>query len=91
MGEGGGCCRSWWVLEGPAMGTMVMVQIAVAGVNIFYKLAINDGMDMKILVAYRYLFATVSLCPFAFFFERKNRPRLTCKILMQAFFCGLFG
>ncbi|KAG0452363.1 hypothetical protein HPP92_025027 [Vanilla planifolia] len=74
----------------PALG-MVLVQIVFAGVNIFYKLAVNDGMDMSILVAYRYLFATASLGPFAFFLERKIRPRLTWKILMQAFFCGLFG
>ncbi|ONK57239.1 uncharacterized protein A4U43_C10F18030 [Asparagus officinalis] len=56
-----------------------------------YKLAINDGMDMRILVAYRYLFASAFLGPLAFFLERKSRPSLTWKILMQAFFCGLFG
>ncbi|KAG0502746.1 hypothetical protein HPP92_002818 [Vanilla planifolia] len=48
-------------------------------------------MDLSILVAYRYLFATVSLAPFAFFLERKIRPRLTLNILMQTFFCALFG
>ncbi|URE04789.1 EamA-like transporter family [Musa troglodytarum] len=32
---------------------MVLVQVVFAGVNIFYKLALNDGMDSRILVAYR--------------------------------------
>lgn len=65
---GGHFCR---VVEGlkPA-GGMVLVQVVFAGVNLFYKLAMNDGMDMRVLVAYRYLFATVFLGPLAFFLER---------------------
>ncbi|PKA51698.1 WAT1-related protein [Apostasia shenzhenica] len=91
-GAAGSAGSRWSAVEGlkPAAG-MVVIQIVFAGVNVFYKLAINDGMDMRILVAYRYLFATASLGPFAFFLERKTRPRLTWKILIQAFFCGLFG
>lgn len=53
----------------PALG-MVLVQIGFAGVNILYKLAINDGMDLRILVAYRYIFASAFLCPLAYFLER---------------------
>lgn len=41
-----------------------------AGVNIFYKLAVLDGMDMRVLVAYRYLFASAFLAPLAYFIER---------------------
>ncbi|KAL5703711.1 hypothetical protein ACHQM5_022233 [Ranunculus cassubicifolius] len=74
----------------PAM-TMMLVQIVYAGVNIFYKLSINDGMSMRILVAYRFLFAAAVLCPLAFFLERKTRPKMTWMILFQSFLCGLFG
>ncbi|KAM6554400.1 hypothetical protein CsatB_015162 [Cannabis sativa] len=70
---------------------MMVAQIAYAGVNVLYKLAANDGMSLKVIVAYRFLFATVFIFPFAFFIERKIRPKLTWKILFQAFFCGLFG
>lgn len=49
---------------------MVLVQLVFAGVNIFYKLAVCDGMDMRVLIAYRYLFASAVLCPLAFFVER---------------------
>lgn len=49
---------------------MVVVQVVFAGVNIFYKLALNDGMDIRILIAYRYLFATAFLAPLAFYLER---------------------
>ncbi|PIA47737.1 hypothetical protein AQUCO_01400383v1 [Aquilegia coerulea] len=74
----------------PAM-MMVLVQVVFAGVNIFYKLAITDGMSLRVLVAYRYLFAAAFLAPLAFFLERKSRPKLTWMILFQAFLCGLFG
>nr|CAB53493.1 CAA303720.1 protein [Oryza sativa] len=50
---------------------MVVVQVVFAGVNIFYKLAVVcDGMDMRVLVAYRYLFASAVLAPLAYFVER---------------------
>ncbi|KAI5448503.1 hypothetical protein KIW84_015784 [Lathyrus oleraceus] len=48
---------------------MVMVQIAFAGVNILYKLAVNDGMNLKIVVAYRFIFSTAFIAPLAFFIE----------------------
>ncbi|KAF8404426.1 hypothetical protein HHK36_009311 [Tetracentron sinense] len=74
----------------PAM-VMVVVQIVFAGMNVFYKLATNDGMNMRILVAYRYLFATAFVAPLAFFLERKTRPKLTWTVVFQGFLCGLFG
>ena len=48
---------------------MVMIEIAIAGVNILYKLATNDGMNVKIMVAYRMLFAAVSMVPLALIVE----------------------
>ncbi|XP_042480411.1 WAT1-related protein At1g68170-like [Macadamia integrifolia] len=70
---------------------MVLVQAISAGVSVFYKLATEDGMNMRILVAYRYIFATILLAPFAFFIERNKRPKLTWMVAFQAFLCGLFG
>ncbi|KAM0905821.1 hypothetical protein ACQ4PT_017123 [Festuca glaucescens] len=70
---------------------MVVVQFAFAGVNIFYKLAVCDGMDMRILVAYRYLFASAVLAPLAYFVERKKRTKLTCRVILLSFVCGLCG
>ncbi|KAF4384959.1 hypothetical protein F8388_010557 [Cannabis sativa] len=48
----------------------MVAQIAYAGVNVLYKLAANDGMSLKVIVAYRFLFATVFIFPLAFFIER---------------------
>ncbi|XWS55191.1 hypothetical protein CRYUN_Cryun10bG0153400 [Craigia yunnanensis] len=73
----------------PAM-LMVVVQIVYAGVNVLYKLAVNDGMSLRIMVAYRFIFATAVMVPLALIVERK-RPKLTWTVLVQAFFCGLLG
>ncbi|KAK7319371.1 hypothetical protein RJT34_04091 [Clitoria ternatea] len=70
---------------------MVMVQIAYASVNIFYKLAINDGMSIRIVIAYRLVFALVFTFALALIFERKSRPKLTWRVLFMSFFSGLFG
>ncbi|KAK4742169.1 hypothetical protein SAY87_000170 [Trapa incisa] len=84
--------RVWNALHGmKAALVMVMAQCIGAGVNVFYKLAANDGMSLRIIVAYRFLFATAFMVPLALFFERKNRPKLSWTVLIQAFFCGLFG
>ncbi|KAL1557798.1 WAT1-related protein-like protein [Salvia divinorum] len=73
------------------MMMMVTVQVALAGVNILYKLVANTGMSLPILIAYRFIFASATVAPLALVLERKTRPKLTWKILAQAFACGLFG
>ncbi|XP_022155994.1 WAT1-related protein At1g68170-like [Momordica charantia] len=70
---------------------MVFVQFGFAGVNIFYKLAANNGMSLTIIIAYRLLFASAFIVPIAFFHERGRRPKLTWSVLFYAFLSGLFG
>ncbi|MBA0677092.1 hypothetical protein Goari_018514 [Gossypium aridum] len=69
---------------------MVVIQVIFAGVNVLYKLAANDGMSLRIIVAYRFLFATAVMVPLALLVERE-RPKLTWTILLQAFLCALLG
>ncbi|KAG8383414.1 hypothetical protein BUALT_Bualt04G0010300 [Buddleja alternifolia] len=71
--------------------TMILCQVASAGVSIFYKLAAADGMEVKILVFYRLIFATIFIAPIALVFERKSRPKFTWKIAFQGIGCGLLG
>ncbi|TKY45375.1 WAT1-related protein [Spatholobus suberectus] len=70
---------------------MLAAQIAFASVNVLYKLVINDGMSVRILTAYRLIFAAACTIPLALIFERKNRPKLTWRVIFKSFFCGLFG
>ncbi|CAH2038484.1 unnamed protein product [Thlaspi arvense] len=70
---------------------MVLVQIGYAGMNITSKMAMESGMKPLILVAYRQIFATVATFPVAFFLERKTRPKITLRVLVQVFFCSITG
>ncbi|OAY38703.1 hypothetical protein MANES_10G037100v8 [Manihot esculenta] len=82
-------CR--WMHEVKAVILMVVVQFFLAGLNVLYKLATYDGMSLRVIVSYRFIFATLFLIPLALIFERKKRPKLTWTILFQAFLCGFFG
>ncbi|KAL5156568.1 WAT1-related protein [Glycine soja] len=46
---------------------MVLVQVPYAGVSILFKLIANDGMSLRVLMAYRYLFTSVFMIPLAYF------------------------
>ncbi|XP_073038872.1 WAT1-related protein At1g09380-like [Primulina eburnea] len=70
---------------------MVIVQLGYGGMNIISKVAMDSGMNPFVHVAYRQIFATISIAPFAFFMERKTRPKLTKSILFQIFLCSIFG
>ncbi|KAL9367374.1 hypothetical protein Peur_038573 [Populus x canadensis] len=70
---------------------MIFVQIVFGGINIFYKLVINDGMSIRVAVAYRLLFGAAFLCPIALIVERNKRPKLTRVVFFQIFFLALFG
>ena len=50
---------------------MVAVYVAYAGLNVTYKLAVNDGMNLKVVVAYRFIFASAFMVPLALILERQ--------------------
>ncbi|KAI9121741.1 hypothetical protein K1719_007131 [Acacia pycnantha] len=80
------------VIEGltPAI-LMVLLQLTYAVINVMYKIAVADGMNLRIVIAYRYIFATAFLAPLALILERNKRPKMTWSILFQSFLCGVFG
>lgn len=49
---------------------MVSVQLGYAGMNIISKLAMDSGMNPFVHVAYRQIFPSICLAPFAYFLER---------------------
>ncbi|CAA7058225.1 unnamed protein product [Microthlaspi erraticum] len=70
---------------------MVVVQIASAGLNILFKLSVEDGMNPRVLVAYRLFFATLFMFPMSFIFQRKKRPEFTWRLLLLALLSGILG
>ncbi|KFK41229.1 hypothetical protein AALP_AA2G102200 [Arabis alpina] len=77
--------------EMKGISAMVVVQIATAGLNILFKLVVADGMEPRVLVAYRLVFATLFMLPLAFIFQRKKRPEFTWSLFALAFLSGLLG
>lgn len=49
---------------------MVLVQLGYASTSILLKFAINDGMSIRVIVAYRHIFGAALSCSLALFFER---------------------
>ncbi|XVE86604.1 hypothetical protein DITRI_Ditri18aG0047300 [Diplodiscus trichospermus] len=70
---------------------LLVVQAALAGVIIFYKLAVIDGMSMRVLIAYRFMFASACVIPLALILERESKSKLTRKVVFLGFLSGLFG
>lgn len=70
---------------------MISLQFGYAGMNIITKVSLNQGMSHYVLVVYRHAFATLSIAPFAFIFERKGQPKITFRNFMQIFILALLG
>ncbi|XP_065871956.1 WAT1-related protein At1g25270-like [Euphorbia lathyris] len=70
---------------------MILAQMIWAGMNILDKLAANDDISMRVLVAYRWIIASAFSVPLALVFDRKNRPKFTWKVLLFGFLTSLFG
>ncbi|KAJ0052539.1 hypothetical protein Pint_00706 [Pistacia integerrima] len=73
------------------VAAMVVVNFALAMVNVFLKKIIDEGTSHLVIVAYRQLISAIFVAPIAYFWERKNRPKLTVQILCQLFFSALLG
>ncbi|XP_058740506.1 WAT1-related protein At1g09380-like [Vicia villosa] len=70
---------------------MLINQLAYSGMNVTSKLAIVGGMNPLVLVAYRQIFGTVAIAPFAYWLERDIVPRMTKRIMIQIFLSSVTG
>ncbi|XP_019702179.1 WAT1-related protein At5g07050-like [Elaeis guineensis] len=85
-----GCCSDFLQRAKPYVA-MISLQFGYAGMNIISKVSLNHGMSHYVLVVYRHAFATLSIAPFALYFERNVWPRITFSIFVQIFVLGLLG
>ncbi|MED6168837.1 hypothetical protein PIB30_015457 [Stylosanthes scabra] len=67
----------------------VGLQFGLAGTYIFSMASLNHGMSRYVFVVYRNIIAAISLAPFAFFFERKVRPKMTLSVFIRILVLGL--
>ncbi|KAM4117522.1 hypothetical protein ACB094_02G131100 [Castanea mollissima] len=76
-----------------AMLHLVMTawQFGYAGNHIILRAALNMGVSKLVFPLYRNIIALLALAPFAYFLEKKDRPPLTTKLLVQLFLLGFVG
>lgn len=52
---------------------VILNQFLSAGIYLLYKLCADDGMNLNVMVAYRFIFAAAFMLPLAFFLERYGK------------------
>ncbi|KAK3007794.1 hypothetical protein RJ639_013678 [Escallonia herrerae] len=70
---------------------LLALQLCYAGFHIVSRVALNIGVSKVVYPIYRNIIALLLLGPFAYFFEKKERPPLTFALLVQFFLLGLLG
>ncbi|XP_058190082.1 WAT1-related protein At4g08290-like [Rhododendron vialii] len=79
------CCGMLHLGLKKAMPYLLMVglQCGSAGMYIISDATLKQGMSRYVLIVYRNAIAAISLAPFAFFFERQIRPKMTVSIFLK--------
>ncbi|KAL8048148.1 hypothetical protein ABFX02_07G044700 [Erythranthe guttata] len=70
---------------------MVLAQICYTFMYIITEASFNHGMNPFVYVTYRHVVAGVVTLPFAYFIERKIRPKLTLALFLEIFVLSLLG
>ncbi|GJT28059.1 WAT1-related protein [Tanacetum coccineum] len=67
---------------------VIFLQFGNAGLVIIAKAALNHGMNHYTFATYRNLIAALVIAPFALFFERKGRPKVTFMVFIKIMLLG---
>nr|DAD35470.1 TPA_asm: hypothetical protein HUJ06_006110 [Nelumbo nucifera] len=70
---------------------LLVLQLCIAGFHIVSRVALDMGVSKIVYTVYRNIIAVMLLGPFAYFFEKEERPPLTFSLLVQLFLLALFG
>ncbi|CAA6664938.1 unnamed protein product [Spirodela intermedia] len=68
---------------------MIFLQFGFAGMYVISVASLKQGMNHYVLVVYRNAVAAVVMAPFAFWFERKVRPKMTISCFLKIMLLGL--
>ncbi|KAK1415589.1 hypothetical protein QVD17_31372 [Tagetes erecta] len=68
---------------------MIFLQTSYAVGSLIIKSALNKGLNHYTFAVYRNSFAALTFGPFAFFIERKLRPKMTISIFLKIMLLGL--
>ncbi|KAK6793214.1 hypothetical protein RDI58_006667 [Solanum bulbocastanum] len=70
---------------------MILVQICYSFLYFITEASFNHGMNPHVYVTYRNIVGGLVMLPFAYFLERKKRPKLTMALLLEFFVLSLMG
>ncbi|KAG6668668.1 hypothetical protein I3843_01G179100 [Carya illinoinensis] len=70
---------------------MVLAQIGYTFLYFITDASFNHGMNPHVYITYRHIVAGVVMLPFAYFLERKVRPKLTVALMLEIFVLSLLG
>ncbi|XP_039145172.1 WAT1-related protein At1g21890-like [Dioscorea cayenensis subsp. rotundata] len=68
---------------------MILLQVGFAGMYIISLASLKHGMNHYVLVVYRNIIAAAVIAPFALWFERTTRPKMTFRVLLKILAMGL--
>ena len=70
---------------------MIMVQLCYTLMYFVTEAAFNRGLNPYVYVTYRHLLVAVLLWPFAYYHEKKLRPKMTWMLFLEIFVLSLLG
>lgn len=70
---------------------MLALQFGYAGFHVVSRAALNMGISKIVFPVYRNILAFLLLVPFAYFLEKKDRPKLTWNFIIQFFLLAVVG
>lgn len=70
---------------------MVGAQIGYTFLYFITEASFNHGMNPHVYITYRHIVAGFAVLPFAYFLERKTRPKLTMALFGEIFVLSLLG
>ncbi|CAH8319126.1 unnamed protein product [Eruca vesicaria subsp. sativa] len=70
---------------------IVVANVATGSVNALVKKALAGGVNHMVIGAYRLAISAFILAPLAYFLERKARPKITFRLMIDHFISGLLG
>ncbi|XWS39207.1 hypothetical protein CRYUN_Cryun18bG0030400 [Craigia yunnanensis] len=70
---------------------MVLAQVGYTFLYIFTEACFNHGMNPQVHITYRHIVAGIVMFPFAYFHERKTRPKLTFSFFLEIFVLSILG
>ncbi|CAK7327239.1 unnamed protein product [Dovyalis caffra] len=70
---------------------MVIAQFGYTFQYFITEASFNHGMNPNVYITYRHIVSGVVMFPFAYFLERKQRPKLTFALFLEIFILSLLG